>query len=238
MPTHAVFGQDSNEALIRAIASRGYTPILLPPHPLLPEQIATHPDALLFFAPDAVYTTQLYRSVAEKELRLLSEITDRPIRICRAELGTGYHHEILLNAVLIGTTLLCHPPDTAAELTQDPKYSVCAVRQGYVKCSVVPISENALITADVSIAKAAEKHSVSVLLLSENGCILNGYDTGFLGGACSYAPYATETSLYFCGNLETHPEVDSVSAFCRLHGKEPISLTDAPLTDVGTVFLI
>ncbi len=238
MPTHAVFGRDSNKALIRAITAFGYTPILLPPHPLLPKPIATHPDALLFFAPDAVYTTQLYRSVAEKELLLLSELTDRPIRICRAELGYGYHREILLNAVLIGNTLLCHPPDTATELTQDPKYSVCAVRQGYVKCSVIPISDNALITADASIAKVAEKHGISVLSLSKNGCILNGYDTGFLGGACSYAPYDPETAPYFCGNLKNHPEADSVVAFCRQHKTEPISLTDAPLTDVGTVFLI
>ena len=75
MPTHAILDQRAPTELFEAICARGYTPILLPAHPFLPSPIASHPDMLLFFAPDAIYTTRLYEQIAKEELSLISSVT-------------------------------------------------------------------------------------------------------------------------------------------------------------------
>jgi len=41
-----------------------------------------------------------------------------------------------------------------------------------------------------------------------------------------------------CGNLALHKEADAILAFLHRNGKKAVLLTDSPLTDVGTVFII
>ena len=36
------------------LENAGHTVLRLPPHPTLPPQVASHPDMLLFFAPNAI----------------------------------------------------------------------------------------------------------------------------------------------------------------------------------------
>ena len=63
---------------------------------------------------------------------------------------------------------------------------------------------------------------------------LDGYDTGFIGGASG----ADDDAVYFCGDVSHHPDADAIKAFCQKHGKECVSLSDEELTDVGTLFFI
>jgi len=221
-----------------SIAAHGYTPILLPPHPALPTPIASHPDMLLFFAPDGIYTSKIYAEVAKNALEIITQITGRPVLVCDAELDGGYETEVFYNVAPIGSRLFCHSTLTAKEITSRTDCKICATRQGYAKCSVIPIDDYSMITADPSIAKAAEREGVEVLLLESQGCYLDGYSTGFIGGACSYSPYHTSEEIFFCGNLNSHPQAAKIIDFCKLHGRIPISLSSSPLCDLGTIFLI
>lgn len=113
------------------------------------------------------------------------------------------------------------------------------VRQGYAKCSIAPISNNALITDDSSIAKAIkEKYgcSVDLLQLDHTRAIrLPGYSYGFIGGCCGMIGSNT---LAFSGNYLTHPQAKSIEAFCRRHAVECCSLSDEPLMDIGGIIPI
>ena len=130
------------------LARRGYTVLHMPPHPALPSPVASHPDMLLFFAPDAIYCTNSYQAIAQRELSVLSAHTQKPIRTVTGEVGERYPTDILLNAAPVGDRLFCLPAHTARELTAQAGYRVVPVRQGYAKCSAVPLTHNALITAD------------------------------------------------------------------------------------------
>ena len=220
------------------LARRGYTVLHMPPHPALPSPVASHPDMLLFFAPDAIYCTNSYQAIAQRELSVLSAHTQKPIRTVTGEVGERYPTDILLNAAPVGDRLFCLPAHTARELTAQAGYRVVPVRQGYAKCSAVPIMHNALITADPSIATAAAQAGCSVLRLSAHATALKGYGTGFLGGAASFAPYLPMRELLFCGDLDTHPDAAQIRDFCRAHGVTCVSLSNAPLYDVGTIFLL
>ena len=160
------------------------------------------------------------------------------MQICTGEIGTTYPNDVLLDAAPIGHRLLCHPKHTAEELLTRYGENVIPVRQGYAKCACVPIAEHALITADRSVGKAAESNGIEVLLIREGGIELEGYSTGFIGGASSYCPDATISEIYFCGQLSSHPDGQAITDFCRRYGKNAVSLGEFPLTDVGTIFLL
>ncbi|MBQ9760381.1 MAG: hypothetical protein IJW16_03415 [Clostridia bacterium] len=214
----------------------GHTALRLPMHPALPRPVSAHPDMNLFFAKDRILCTEEYRRIAARELDQLSKAADRPIVTVTEKVGDRYPDDILLNAAPVGSFLFCNEAHTASEVTEG--YTVLAVRQGYAKCSVVPVSRNSLITADPSIASTAERAELEVLSISQASISLPGYDTGFLGGASTLSPYTNIPEIYFCGNIASHPDGDAIIAFCERHGKRAISLADKPLIDVGTVFLI
>ena len=193
---------------------------------------------LIFFAPNAIYCTKSYREIATKELEFLSDYTRLPIVSVEKEHGHKYPNDILLNTATVGNRLFCLPSHTASEILQTKAYEICAVKQGYAKCATLPITSNALITEDSSIATVAKNHALEVLQIHQNGVVLPGYSCGFLGGCASFSPYRENDRIFFCGDLSAHPNADEIIQFCKKHRKEPISLGKIPLTDVGTIFLL
>ena len=113
-----------------------------------------------------------------------------------------------------------------------------STRQGYAKCSAVPVGSNALITADPSIYRTAIQSDIDVLRLGRQETHLTGYDTGFIGGATGFAPYGSVNKIYFCGDLCHHPQHKEIEHFCQLHGYTCVSLAPIPLTDVGTMIIL
>lgn len=221
-----------------ALAQHGLSLIKLPPNPKLAAPVAGHPDMLLFFGKDGIFCASSYLAFARESLSVLSKKTARPVIPIDEEPKNVYPFDVLLNAVPIGKHLFCHAAHTAKMLLNHRLYQPVPVRQGYAKCSVIPVSDTAMITDDPSIATAASQQGIDVLQLSSHGVRLTGYDTGFIGGAASFAPYGNYESIFFCGRLEDHPEADKIKEFCKKYQKSVISLGDFPLTDVGTIFLI
>lgn len=219
-----------------ALTARGYRVCKLPPHPELPRPVASHPDMLVFFAQDAVFCTRSYLAVANHELNILSQAAQRPLCVLDGYVGGVYPRDVLLNAAPVGGCLLCLAQHTADEIVS--RYRPIHVRQGYAKCSTVPVGENAIVTADPSIARAARENDLDVLSVRQGYVRLDGYSTGFLGGASSFSPYGDRREILFCGALSSHPDHGDIATFFRERGYEAVSLSDEPLTDVGTVFLI
>lgn len=232
----AVLDSGAPEEIKSALRQHGFLLLLLPPHPNLPPPVAAHPDLLIFFARDAIYTSPLYREIADAELNTLSCLTGRDIRTVSREIGGLYPEDILLDAAQVGNRLFCLPGQTASELIAGMR--TVAVKQGYAKCSVLPVGSHALITADPSVSAAASREGLSLLTVRPGNIRLPGYDTGFIGGASSYAPYRKTSEIFFCGKLAQHPDGEAIARFCRAHGRKPIALADIPLTDIGTVFVL
>ena len=223
---------------VRALRQLGHEICMLPALPALPKPVSGHPDMLLFFAPDHILCSPAYAAIARFELSRIAAYCEKPIRVTEQDVCAVYPHDILLNALPIGDRLFCHREMTARELTALTCYRPLHVRQGYSKCAAIPIGDDALITSDSSIARAARGDGVEVQEVSCGGILLPGYDTGLIGGAASFAPYGGINEILFCGDLNTHPDVAAIDLFCRAHGKETVSLCSGQLTDVGTIFLI
>ena len=216
----------------------GYSLLKIPPHPALPEPVSSHPDMLLFFGKDHVYTTTQYASIAQKEIAEILCETQKDLCILEEEIGTDYPYDVLLNSFLLGERLSCHPTATAAKIRASEGTNILSMRQGYAKCSAIPIGRNALITADPSVERIARLDGIDVLMLEQHGVRLEGYDTGFIGGAASFSPYENHRVIYFCGDLHRHPQGAEIQRFCEERGYTCTSLAPIPLTDVGTIIIL
>ena len=73
----------------------GHRTLRLPPHPNLPKPVASHPDMLLFFAPDAILCTKSYYEIATRELEEISAAYGAPIRLIDKEYGGEYPRDVL-----------------------------------------------------------------------------------------------------------------------------------------------
>ncbi len=216
----------------------GYDVLRLPPCLALPDPVNTHPDMLLFFAPDKIFCTEGYAKIAQKELDIIAKVCEKPVQAIPQEYGADYPRDVLLNALPIKSKLFCNAKAVAPALLSHSAYQVQQVRQGYAKCNALPLGDHALITSDASIANAATRCALDVLQILPGSIRLSGYDHGFIGGCSSYAPYLKASEVLFCGALDAHPQAELITAFCRKHGFEAVSLGHFELTDVGTIFLI
>ncbi len=105
------------------------------------------------------------------------------------------------------------------------------VKQGYTRCSTAVICKNSAITADNTIYNALTKSGVDVLKIESGNIRLDGYDYGFIGGACTMLDKDT---LAFFGDIKTHPNFREIEKFCIIHNVKIINLIEnAPLIDIG-----
>ncbi len=209
--------------------------VLMPPFEALDIPVSAHPDMLIFPTPEigVILTHKEYLPKAEKLLKF----TGLKIIPIEESVGRKYPHDILLNAARIGDRIfgrLSGISQSLLDIADKLNLERIDIKQGYARCSICSVSDSAIITADPSIEKAAKGCGIDVLSVSQNGVILPGYDCGFIGGASG----TDGENIFFCGDILSHPNGEMIINFCRKHGKNPISLSNDPLLDIGSIFII
>ena len=106
------------------------------------------------------------------------------------------------------------------------------VRQGYTRCSCLPVDDRSFITCDPGIGAALSRvPELSVLPVQAGHVLLPGFDMGFLGGAAG----RVDGEIVFDGDLSAHPDFQRICAFIRERGLTPRYFPDHKLTDIGSV---
>lgn len=153
-----------------------------------------------------------------------------------------------------GTALDCHYPKDSAynvcivgkkcflnknvcdavllDILTSEGYEIINVKQGYTKCSICPIDDNSIITADNSIAKAAAECGMDVLLISNDGIDLPGYNNGFFGGCTGLYD---KNTLLINGEIGKFPDGNSVKDFLDKKGISIKELKKGALVDIGSI---
>lgn len=210
------------KAVQDAICQMGIAPILLPAYDKLPTPVAAHPDLVLHdLGGRLLVYRDYYEANRERFVGLPVVPTDHTAKAV-------YPHDIGMDALVLGETVFCLPEYTCAEILQ--KRTAVPVRQGYAACAALKVGENAIVTADPSIAAAAENCGIAVLKIRPGHIVLDGYDYGFIGGTA----FLMGDTLYFAGDLSLHPDGDAIWDFCASHGVVCHSLVAGmPLYDLG-----
>lgn len=234
----AIIDSRTPENIRSSLSSLGYELLPMPKSSRLAEPVSAHPDMRIF-----ILGKKVFLSSEEKEE--LFFITDRlesagyEIIYSSVSLSERYPNNIAFNCFTVGSFLFGKLQNLAPEILEEAKkqgYTPISVNQGYAKCSTLIVDEGSIITADPSIYTAATKVGIDALFINnpENAIMLHGYSCGFIGGASG----ATADTIYFCGNIELHPDKDDIRAFCEKRQKAVVSLGDQRLLDIGSILFV
>ncbi len=144
-----------------------------------------------------------------------------------------YPNDILYNVCNIGKYVISRPLCTAIEILSEYhslKKEFLNARQGYAKCSICVVNDNSAITADNGMYKLLKSNGIDVLKIKDGYVSLYNMK-GFIGGASGLI----NDTLYFNGDIKTHPDYENIKSFCRNAGVEIYSLNNGPLIDIGTI---
>ena len=215
----------------------GFSVIPLPPFSSLAEPVASHPDMLLFPFEDRLFVYRAYYEQAKSVIDQILNESGKSLCMIDISVTSEYPNDIALNLFTINKYLFGKAdriPSEIAKTANETGYCTIHTRQGYAKCSTVVLGNCGIISADPSILKAAAENGIDTLSISSGNVLLPGYDHGFLGGASG----VSESTVFFCGEITTHPDHHRIRAFCQERGFSVISLSDEPLLDVGTIFFL
>ena len=220
------------------------------------KSISAHPDIFFFQAEDGL----IYAPNAPK--RIVKELKKRKIKLIegRKEVGKKYPETIPYNAVGIGDTLIHNLKHTDSTILSLYKNHI-NVNQGYTRCNLVALNENAFITSDEAISRQISDvsddngqqttdnrlcpqlrtHSsiansqwpiAKVLYIDPKQIKLEGHDHGFFPGCCGI----WKNNLIVCGSTKNLKEKEALDKFLKDNGFNLIELYDGELVDVGSIF--
>ncbi len=196
--------------------------------------VSTHPDMSLHHVGENVFVCSkalydYYQSVLPGNIIL---------HCGSSTLGGNYPDDIAYNIARVGRYAIHHLKYTdpvIRSLLEKQNVTFIHVSQGYSKCSVCLVAENAIITADRGIASAASYEHIDVLLITPGSIELRGMEHGFIGGASGLLKKHT---LLFAGNIAAHPDFGAIDAFCNRYGTQIVSLSNDNLVDIGSIIPI
>ncbi|MCR1949683.1 hypothetical protein NSA50_01260 [Clostridium sp. DSM 100503] len=153
-----------------------------------------------------------------------------------SSLKNAYPDNIFLNALILEDHFVHNLKYTDKNLfsTQSSK-NLINVKQGYTKCSCLPVSDKAFITSDIGIYNALKNHGFDILLLPPGDIILEGLDYGFIGGV---GGLINKNLMAFYGSLDLYIYGDKVKSFLKKYGVSPIYLMNEKLHDRGSLLVL
>lgn len=207
--------------------------------------ISSHPDIFFFQKDDAL----IYAPNAPK--RIIKELKKRKIKLIegKKEVGKKYPETVPYNAVGIGNLLIHNLKHTDETILSSYENHI-NVNQGYTRCNLLALNENAFITSDVGIFNAVnsqqstdnslyphESHvetyvRTSVLYIDPKQIKLEGQKNGFFPGCCG----VWKNNLIVCGSTKNLKEKAELDKFLKDNNFNLIELYDGDLIDVGSIF--
>lgn len=154
-----------------------------------------------------------------------------------ASLKGTYPYDAAYNICVAGKTAFCNTKiadSVALSLLSENCIDIVHVNQGYTKCSAAVVGENAIITADNGIYKAALTMGFDVLLIKPGGISLDGFDYGFFGGCCGKV---SKNKLFLNGSIKNHPSRHKILSFLAKQDVEILEGADTKPADIGSLII-
>lgn len=193
----------------------------------LPEEISRHSDMLLCHTGDNTLFCEPDADASYlKALGFIVNTTE--------SLKNSYPDDVKLNLAVGKDFFICNPKTADSSVQNEliikgkaPFY----VNQGYTKCSVCFITEDAIITEDESVYNAL-KNSIDVLLISKGDIYLSDKHYGFFGGSSGKI---SKDTLAITGELKYHKDENRIRAFCEEHQIHIKELKKGRIIDIGSI---
>ena len=240
-----IIGERYRKTLEEPLKNRGIMAIWMPDNKNVDLRIAAHADISAFVLRRCREEIMQGHKRCERGKIILAEnlrclgsinsylINNYDILSPQSEPRGDYPGDVSLCACKIGNRVICNERTTDESITSSG-IEVIGVRQGYAKCSVCVVSDNAVITSDSGIAAALDGSSVDVLKIAQGHIRLDGFEYGFIGGAS----FKMNDTVYLTGRLNEHPDGNEIERFIFSHGSEIEYLTDLEAFDIGGAVVV
>ncbi len=224
-------GERYRHFLEKSLEFQGFEPIWMPDNPLLDHRLSGHVDlSAIKLAGKMVVSRHIYENKT-----IVKKITNRGIELicCKREQCCAYPKDVNLCACVAGDYLIHNFRLTDEAVLENEKLIRINVKQGYANCMILSLG-NKIITADEGIASAAKENGLDVLKIEPGHIKLDGFNEGFIGGAS----FVCGKTVYFIGDISSHPDADSIDAFIKAAGYEICCLGSGWLTDTGSAVIL
>ena len=227
-----IIGEKYCNILQNGIKSLGINALFMPDNPYVDDRLSGHADLSVLH----LGGNRLLLAPYLKRSSFSQQLEDRgfDIRFADIEQSALYPNDAQMNVCILGDKVIYNPktvPDTIVKyLTIENGAIQISSRQGYSRCSVCVVNDNAIITADEGICRSAKAHGIDVLKIMPGYIDLPGFDYGCVGGASFKI---SDTKLAFTGGLDRHPDAEQIIEFTSLHNVDIVYITDKPAFDIG-----
>ncbi len=225
----------ADEAIVNKLQELGYKVIHSMENKDVSPALAGHPDLQICKCSSDVYFCcpscyKYYKDV----------LADYGVEVIMGEtsLSSNYPTDIAYNVAWIGNAAVHNLRYTDLCIKKyfaKSNIDMINVSQGYSKCNICVVSNDAVITSDRGIYKALVAHGIDALLICEGHIDIFGWEQGFIGGASGRLDNNT---LAFCGDISMHPDFEKIKMFCSKYNVDCISLSNKRLMDLGSVILV
>lgn len=219
------------KAMKNKLKGLGVEIIEIPTFERLQSPVSGHPDMQIIHLHDNLLIC--HPDIPEG---LVEKLKSLGFDLCfgKTELQREYPMDIAYNVAIIGGIAFHNTKYTDPLLkAMLEKYDIrlVHVKQGYSKCSVLPVTPESLITADPTIAKAAFEEGLDVLQISPQYNIrLPGVNYGFIGGT---AGFIDKNLLAFTGSLQALDQKEEIQLFLEKYGVRWVDLDENGIYDYG-----
>lgn len=194
--------------------------------------ISKHADINAFY----VGSGKVILDSSQKELKCVLESRGANVAFSHKSVSGFYPEDCKLNCAVVGNRIIARVDSTDKSIINNFTPSqIIKVKQGYARCSVCILNENAIITDDPSIYKACLNQQFEVLLIDKGDILLPGYDYGFIGGASSLID---KDKVLFFGDITKHRDFKKIDLFFKKNGCKYDFIPGYALTDIGGMVLI
>ncbi|HOT46657.1 MAG TPA: hypothetical protein PLM53_02305 [Spirochaetota bacterium] len=228
----AVINPDAPGEIIENLIKMDIEPILIPKTGLVDGPLAGHPDIQIFVHGDRIFC---HPDISVSFVNMMEKYAD--VTLCSTPLTRAYPADVPYNIACAGQWAFRHSAGSdpgIEEYLRSKKIAAVGVSQGYAKCSTLIVDDNSIITADMSIHRAATSRGVESLPISAGHIDLPGYRYGFIGGATGM----WDNMVLCAGTLEQHPDYSLIEDFVVTRGKKIVPLGRMPAVDLGTIFVL
>ncbi len=203
----------------------------LMPYSRLDRPVGSHADMLICKIDNTVFC---YKDYYLENKVTFSKIVEHgyELKFVSSKCDSIHPNDIALNVLIIGKKVFCKKENTAPEILEyamQNHYEIIDIKQGYSACSTLVLNEKSAITGDTGVARVLFTHGIDVALIDTSLIVLNGYNSGFIGGASG----VIDDKIYLFGPdkiLKSNNEAMALIDKCNL---EIISILHDQVYDFG-----
>ncbi|MBE6063674.1 MAG: hypothetical protein E7207_09035 [Clostridium butyricum] len=221
---------------LRNLEKLNINTLLVPKTTAVYEAINGHPDIQLnILKNNSSNQIIIQKDISENFKEILNRNHIKYI-LSKRTLSHTYPGDIILNSLILDKYFIHNLKNTDENLLQSQKSKILInVPQGYSKCSILPVRENALITSDKGIVRSLQEYNFDILLIPPEDILLPSLNYGFIGGV---GGMISHDRMAFFGELENYRYGKEIKNFLYKYDVKPISLRKGKLIDRGSLLTI